>query len=420
MLDNLKIKADSINNLEKLNIDEKTFRINNLESFNQTGFPSKHFEDWKFSDLHEILTKNFNKLNFQEIRTNAEKVEYIQDFEHNKILIINGKLKSSDFTFEEKSKIIIEPFINKDFKNRIESNPLVYLNHALSDKGFYLKVENNYKFKKILVIYRLYTDELDESVINSRNNIILGNNSELHILEVFINNSKKNFLNNDYESIYLGVSSKFKNISMQEKRSRGYFHKFSKNILDSRSNYSSYLFPSGLKFNKLDIELDLKGENIDCNIHAASFLDKQDHQEIKTRINHFYPNCKSYQKVKNVLSDDSKGVYQGKIYVNKIAQKTDAYQLSNAVMLGENSEFDSKPELEIYADDVKCSHGSTSGNVDEDSVYYLMTRGLTRQESIKLLVSGFLKEILESIKNQKIKDFLQRKMEFFLYENRKH
>ena len=146
---------------------------------------------------------------------------------------------------------------------------------------------------------------------------------------------------------------------MQEKRSKGYFHKFSKNVLDSRSNYSSYLFPSGLKFNKLDIELDLKGENIDCNIHAASFLDKQDHQEIKTRINHFYPNCKSYQKVKNVLSDDSKGVYQGKIYVNKIAQKTDAYQLSNAVMLGENSEFDSKPELEIYADDVKCSHGST-------------------------------------------------------------
>ena len=140
-------------------------------------------------------------------------------------------------------------------------------------------------------------------------------------------------------------------------------------------------------------------------------MNKSDHQEIKTRINHLAPNCKSYQRVKNVLSSDGKGVYQGKIFVKDIAQKTNAYQLSKAMMLSDNSEFDSKPELEIYADDVKCSHGSTSGSVDEDSIYYLMTRGLNRKESVKLLVNGFLNEVIDMIKSNSIRKFVQNKLE---------
>ena len=116
---------------------------------------------------------------------------------------------------------------------------------------------------------------------------------------------------------------------------------------------------------------------------------------MKTRVNHLFPNCKSYQKVKNVLNADSKGVYQGKIFVKDVAQKTDAYQLSKAILLSEENEFDSKPELEIYADDVKCSHGSTSGSLDKDSIHYLMTRGLSKKESTKLLVNGFLNEVAE-------------------------
>ena len=127
-------------------------------------------------------------------------------------------------------------------------------------------------------------------------------------------------------------------------------------------------------------------------------------------MNHFFPNCKSYQKVKKVLCEGSKGVYQGKIFVKNNAQKTDAYQLSKAILLNDKSEFNSKPELEIYADDVKCSHGSTSGSIDEDSIYYLMTRGLNREESIKLLVDGFLKDVTEFIKSVTIKDFINNKL----------
>ena len=141
------------------------------------------------------------------------------------------------------------------------------------------------------------------------------------------------------------------------------------------------------------------------------FLNKDEHQEIKTRINHFVPNCKSYQKVKNVLSAESKGIFQGKIYVKDIAQKTDAYQLSKALLLSNDSEFNSKPELEIYADDVKCSHGSTSGSIDEDSLHYLMTRGLSRVDSTKLLIKGFLSDVVEFIKSPVIKKFAEAKLE---------
>ena len=123
------------------------------------------------------------------------------------------------------------------------------------------------------------------------------------------------------------------------------------------------------------------------------------------------PNCQSYQKVKKVLDTNSKGIFQGKIYVNNIAQKTDAYQLSKALLLNDNSEFNSKPELEIYADDVKCSHGSTSGSIDEDALHYLMTRGLNRNNSTKLLIKGFLSDIVEFIKNPAIKKFVENKLD---------
>ena len=166
-------------------------------------------------------------------------------------------------------------------------------------------------------------------------------------------------MNNVYENVVLENNAVYKNICIQKDKSQGYFHKFSKNQLLSKSKYSSFIFPSGFKFNKLDLEFNLEGKDSECNLESASFLNENDHQEIKTKMNHLAPNCKSYQRVKNVLSSDGKGVYQGKIYVKDIAQKTDAYQLSKAMILSDNSEFDSKPELEIYADDVKCSHGST-------------------------------------------------------------
>ena len=418
---NFKINSEEIDKIGNFTKEEKNFRLKNLNYFNDTGFPNKKNEDWKFSDLKAIVSKNFDKLDINLAKSKKPKIDFIKDFEHNYIIIINGELTISDFKYEEKDKINLKSFFNDNYSDKKENNPLINLNHALSNKGYFLEVKEDYKFKKIYLIYYLFTDDLNENILNSKNRIKIGKNSELHLLEFLVNDSKKNFFNNVYEDIVLENSAILKNINLQNNKSYGYFHKYSKYKLSTGSNFTSYIFPTGLQFNKLDLEFNLKGERSECHLQSASFLNHNEHQEIKTRINHFSPNCKSYQKVKNVLNAESKGVYQGKIFVKDVAQKTDAYQLSKAILLSEGSEFDAKPELEIYADDVKCSHGSTSGNLDEDSIYYLMTRGLSKKESTKLLVNGFLNEVVDSIKSNSIRNFIKTKLEAqILNEYKKH
>ena len=411
MIENFEISSKEIDKIKEISKEERDFRINNLNLFNKKGFPNKKQEDWKFSDLREIVRKNFNKLNVNKANSEVKKVSPIKDFDHNYIVVVNGKLNSSNFKFEEKNKISIKNFQNDNFLQENKDNSLICLNHALSEKGYHVEVEDNYKFKKALIIYNLFTKDLKDNILNSRNKIKIGKNSELHTIDLVINDSKYKFINNVYENIILENNAVYKSICIQNDKSEGYFHKFSKNKLSSKSKYSSFIFPSGLKFNKLDLEFNLEGEDSECILQSASFLNKSDHQEIKTKMNHVAPNCKSYQKVKNVLSSDGKGAYQGKIYVKDIAQKTNAYQLSKALLLSDSSEFNSKPELEIYADDVKCSHGATSGSVDEDSIYYLMTRGLNRKEAVKLLIDGFLNEIVDMIKSNSIKKFVKSKLE---------
>ena len=409
-MQNFNINFNEIDKIKKITAEEKKFRKKNLELFKAVGFPNKRLEDWKFSDFKEIIHKNFEHLDTKQIPFKKSKINLLQDFKHNYILLVNGNLSSSNFDHEAKDKIKISSYKNST-KYEISKNPLVCLNHALAESGYSLEVEKNYKFKKTLVIYNVFTKDIKNQILNNKNQIKLNENSEIHIIEYTVNDSKFKFINNVYENIILEKNSKLKSIYVQNKKSDGYFHKFLKNKLSFNSDYLNLIFSSGLKFNKLDIECDLIEKNSTCNILSALFLNKKEHQEIKTRINHLAENCKSYQRVKKVLGLESKGVYQGKIYVKDVAQKTDAYQLSKAILLDDTAEFNSKPELEIYADDVKCSHGSTSGSLDEDSLHYLMTRGLNREEAIRLLIKGFLNDVIEFIKSDSIKNFIQSKLE---------
>ena len=405
-MQNFEIKSTQIDKIKKITTKEKSFRIKNLEFFKTTGFPNKRLEDWKFSDFKDIVDKNFKELDIKKVSSNIKKIDLLRDFEHNYILLLNGNLHSSNFDHEDKNKITINSY-DKSIDYKRSKNPLVCLNHALAENGYSLEIDKGYKFNKVLVIYNLFTKDIKNKILNNKNKIKINEKSELHIIEYTINESKSKFINNVYESIILEKNSKLKSLFIQNNKSDGFFYKFLKNKLSLNSEYLNLIFSSGLKFNKLDIECDLVEENSRCNILSALFLKENEHQEIKTLINHLAPNCKSNQKVKNVLSSNSKGVYQGKIYVKNIAQKTDAYQLSKALLLEDNAEFNSKPELEIYADDVKCSHGSTSGNIDHDSLHYLMTRGLNREDSTKLLIKGFLSDVIEFIKNSKIKKFVE-------------
>ncbi len=416
MIQNFEINSKQIDEIKKITTEEKNFRIKNLKLFNEVGFPHKRLEDWKFSDFKNIVDSNFDELDTASVTSNFNKIDLIKDFEHNYIFLVNGNLHSSNFNYEEKNKIKITPF-DKSINYQLNKNPLVCLNHALAENGYSLEVDKNYKFKKVLVIYNVFTNDLKNKILNNKNKIKVNENSELHIIEYTVNNSKFRFINNAYENIILEKNSKLKNLYIQKSKNDGFFHKFIKNNLFLNSDYTNLIFSAGPKFHKLDIECDLMAQNAKCNILSALFLNNNEHNEIKTRINHLDSNCKSYQRVKNVLNSNSKGIFQGKIYVKDIAQKTDAYQLSKALLLTDSVEFNSKPELEIYADDVKCSHGSTSGSIDEESLHYLMTRGLNRKDSTKLLIKGFLNDVVEFIKNPSIKNFIETKLDQQINEN---
>ena len=415
MNENFKISPSEINKIKVLNPKDKNFRLENLKLFNQKGFPTRNHEDWKFSDINQIFSKNFKNLESFKNEIKPKSINFIKEFDHNHILMVNGKLENSEFKFEDKNKIKIKSYNDSNFSFNNEENSLINLNNALSNNGLFLEVEDNYRFEKAIIIYNVFTDDLKDNLLNNKNKIILGKNSEVHIVEYNINQSKNKFIYNTTENVILNENASLKTINLQANQNEGFFYKFSKGKMKSNSNYSSFIFSSGPKFNKIDAEFDLEGENCDCNIKSALFINKDKHQEIKTKINHLVPNCKSYQKIKSVVDADGKGVYQGKIYVKDIAQKTNAYQLSKALLLSENSEFNSKPELEIYADDVKCSHGSTSGSVDENSIHYLMTRGLSKKQAVQLLVNGFLNEIIGDIKSNSVRKFIENKIEIQIH-----
>ena len=394
-------------NISSSSKKEALERRKNFELFLKTGLPNKKDENWKFSDLNSIISKNFKEItNYDDLRIDEE-IELINDFDHNHIILINGVFKSCDISFEEKEKVKIDSLKSLEGLSNQSSNNLQNLNQALSLGGFNLEVQKDYKCKKPIIIYNYFNSNLENKIINNSNQIKLNQNSELILIEYNISEKCK-FLKNTFEKIYMSKGSELKTFVIQKTKSNGYFYKNISGSQDYNSTYQKFILSSGLKFNKLEINMDLEKENASCYILSGLSLGKEEHQEIKTRINHMAPNCKSYQKIKNVLENDSKGVYQGKIFVKDNAQKTDAYQLSKALILDDKAEFNAKPELEIYADDVKCSHGSTSGSIDEDAIHYLMTRGIELPMAKKLLINGFINEIFENIPEEKLKKFLEK------------
>ncbi len=394
-------------NIKNISSEEKASRRKNLNLFLAAGFPNKQNEDWKFTDLNAILNKNFDKITNNFKFDLNKKIKILKNFDHNYIILTNGILSTNNFDYEDKSKIEIKDFKDLEKDTSAASNTLTLLNNALSLGGYSLEVFDNYKFKKPLIIYNYFSENLKNVILNNRNCVKLNKGSELTTIEYTIDNYQNNFIKNTADIVSLENHAIYKNISIQNSKSNGHFYRHTKASLDNSSEFQNFIFTSGLKFNKSEIEINLNKENANSSILSALNIADNEHQEIKTRINHFAPNCESYQKIKNVVNENGRGVYQGKIFVKDVAQKTNAYQLSKALVLNDKAEFNAKPELEIYADDVKCSHGSSSGSIDTDAIHYLMTRGIDAKTAKEFLINGFLNDVLEKISDTNIKSFLK-------------
>ena len=383
------------------NIKEKSFN-----RFIEQGFPNKRIEDWKFSDLNQIISANFENLDYS--KKNIDKnvdVDLINEFEHNKIIFVDGNISKIDFNHEDKDKFSLKHDLELD--EQLNENALLNLNTAFLSSYVKFTVKKGYQFQKPLILYNYLTSDLVSHGLNLRMDINLEDGSSLDIVNIANQNAKNNFLN-FRQKINIGKNSVLKNYSLDISPTSNIKYSFNDINLDKNSHLEYFILSKGSKFAKHDINCSLNNDHGSVSLNGIIDLDNEKHHEIKTSINHNEENCKSYQLIKSVLNENSKGVYQGKIYVNSKAQKTDGYQLSRALLLNDDVEFNAKPELEIYADDVKCSHGSTSGNIDENSIFYLMSRGLSHAQSKKLLTNGFLNEVIEKISNKNIKSLIKK------------
>jgi Fe-S cluster assembly protein SufD len=395
-------------------------RIKNFNIFQKKGFPSKKEESWKYADLKTILYNNLNKL---EVLNNKKTSQYhgewlLKNFQHNQIILVNGEFISSTFSFEAKDRIKIKPLrvVLKDKKNfeKIkeffddQKNSLASLNHALVYDGIFLEIEDNYSFNKPLVIYNFFNKSSGNKIINNKCFISLGKNSKLDVLECYKAENSIKYFNNTIHHYSIQENAILKKFSMNKNLDNSYNYHLTNVKSYSNSIFENFLFSSGSSFLKNEIHCNLLGSYASCFVNGLILLSNEQHHELKINVNHRYEHCKSSQLIKSVLLDKSSGTYQGKIYVEKDAQKTDGYQLSKALVLSENSAFNSKPELEIYADEVKCSHGSTTTNIDQNSIFYLMSRGLSKKQANKMLIEGFLSEAVETITDLNIKSLISK------------
>ena len=387
---------------------EKKFKETNFKEFLKQGFPNRKLENWKFSDLNQIIKSNIGELTFYndyKKENQIDKIELISELEHNKIIIVDGKIEKIDFKFEDKDKIeILVEQGEETIKENI--NSLINLNNAFSNKFCKIIIKKNYSLKKPLVIYHSTNKNTQSKNTNSRIDFKLEENACLRLIDIFKDYSEKNFLN-IYYNFELDKSSILKNYKIDKSINNNVKYSYNNVKQQANSISETFILSSGSKFFKNEINCDLLGQHSSAFVNGIFDLDDENHHEIKSNINHLVENTKSYQLVKSVLEKKSKAVYQGKIFVSSEAQKTDGYQLSNAILLSENSEFNAKPELEIYADDVKCSHGSSSGSLDENSIFYLMSRGLNYKEAKKLLINGFLLDVIEKITDEEIKNLIK-------------
>ena len=404
------LQKDFKNIIKNLNLSQKDIEIKkfSLDNFIEKGFPNRKEEDWRFSDLNQIIKKNIGELSFYCDYTSTNKVDtsvFVDGLEHNKIVFINGRIEKIDFDYEKKNQI--EIIDQSETINRFSNNnSLSDLNNAFTSKCFKILVKKGYKLSKPLIIYHTFNSKIWSKNINLRLDFELNQDSSLRVIDLFNEASEKNFLNIFY-NFDLKENAILKNYKVDKLENKNVKYSFNNIEQDKNSISETFILSSGSNFFKNEINCNLNGKYASAFVNGIFSLNNDKHHEIRTIINHLTENTKSYQLIKSVLEQSSKAVYQGKIFVNPQAQKTDGYQLSKAILLNKESEFNAKPELEIYADDVKCSHGSASGSLNEDSIFYLMSRGLSYQQSRELLINGFLLDVVEKITDSEIKNLVK-------------
>ncbi len=387
---------------------------NAFKSLNVTKFPHRSQEKWKYSKLSKLkktLFHNQHIFHLNDIRDLSLPI-----IDGSIIVVENGKINNNLTKIISENNLTITSFSeNKtNLKGLINNyrkewnNYFSYLNQSYLEDGIFIKVNDDSQIKQSINIVYITTSQ--NFLSNTRLNVKIGNNSSLELKQYFIDKTDVfSCLNNHISEFQIDVKGKLKVDKFQDVNEN--FNICSENISQLESSYFSInTFSNSGQIIRNDINVDVAGEFCHTELNGVFNPSKNQHIDQHTTINHLLPNCNSFENYKGIIRENGIGVFNGKVIVHKDAQKIEAFQQNNNILIDLDAQVYSKPELEIYADDVKCSHGSTTGQFDDQALFYLRSRGLSRPKAIDLLTSGFINEVIVRASGKEYREFLLKKL----------
>ena len=409
------------NEFEKL-LDRKYFssvmhplRKDAFSKLEATGFPTQKWEDWRFTNLSGLMDNHFLISQVDDAPQNTLDISQFEIEGIQTIVVYNGHLQEGISSVPDG----VELLSGQDYmasKNgemhHSEQSPFDLLNTAFMDSGASLIIKKNMDIQTPIRI--LFISNGDSSImVNPRVHIDVGRSSRLTFIEEHVGNATSLFQN---ESVYLSMeeNSEVEHIRIQSNSLNTHNIASLHVSQGSNSRYNFFQYADGSKMGRSNIYVDLDGEDSRCHINCLSLSRSDQHLDNSIRVNHNSPYTYSSQLAKSVLFDNSTGVFNGRTVVKKDAQKIEAHQSNKNLLLSQSAKMNSIPQLEIYADDVKCTHGSTTGQLDDDALFYFQSRGIPRDEAFILLISGFVGEVMEGIKFDPIKNYLNQKINLWI------
>ena len=391
-------------------------RTDAIKVFEEKGFPSKKEEDWKYTSLNSILKEDYSVFPKQENALEYKDIKkyFIHDIDTYKIIFIDGKYSShlsqtthdgidvclmSSALNKPKYQLIIENYFNK----AATKDSLSSLNTAFSSEGAYIHIPKNKIVRKPIQILHFSTGNESATMLQPRNLVVVEENSHVQILErhqsltsnpVLTNSVTEIFANKRAIVDYYKIQNDNENASLID-------NTFIKQKRESLASVHTFTF--GGKLTRNNLSFFQEGERIDSTLKGITIIGNKQHVDHNTLVHHIEPNCESHQDYKGIFADSSTGVFNGKVLVDKEAQKTNAFQANNNILLSDKASINTKPQLEIFADDVKCSHGCTIGQLDESAMFYMRSRGIPEKEAKALLMYAFSNNVIKSVKIPKLK-----------------
>jgi Fe-S cluster assembly protein SufD len=399
-----------------INSEVHDIRTKALQNFEELGFPTKKLEAWKYTSLKSVLKQDYSIFPNSEAAVDLADVKkyFIHDIDTYKIVFIDGKYSSflSDTTHETidvclmssaltkpKYKAVIENYFNKIAKQ----DNLTSLNTAFSNEGAYIYIPKNVEVEKPIQIISFTTGSEGATMTQPRNLIVAEQNAHVQIIERHQSLTSNPVLTNSVTEVFAAKDATVDIYKIQNDHENASLVDNSYIEQKSSSIVSVHTFSFGGNITRNNLNFYQRGEYIDSILKGITITEGKQHVDHHTLVHHIEPNCESHQDYKGIYDDRSTAVFNGKVIVEKEAQKTNAYQQNNNVLVSDKATINAKPQLEIFADDVKCSHGCTIGQLDEDALFYMQQRGIPKKEAKALLMYAFANTVLESVKIPEVK-----------------